>query len=90
MDRLDARREAAQLREAPLAARDARVAVVARRLGREALRRYDRRCDATFLPSFWLGRAFRGALHTPLLDWIVSATQQPAIQRAAARFLAHF
>jgi len=57
---------------------------------REALRRYDRRCGTGFLPSFWLGGAFRGALHTPLLDWIVAATHRPAIQRAAARFLAHF
>ena len=55
-----------------------------------ALRRYDRRCDARFLPSFWLGRAFRSALRTPLLDGIVAATHRPAIQRAAARFLAHF
>jgi flavin-dependent dehydrogenase len=56
----------------------------------EALRRYDRRCARSFLPSFWLGGAFRAALHTPLLDAIVAATSRPAIQRAAARFLAHF
>jgi len=56
----------------------------------EALRRYDRRCARRFLPSFWLGRAFRGALRTPLLDGIVAATSRPAVQRAAARFLAHF
>jgi len=56
----------------------------------EALRRYDRRCATGFLPSFWLGRAFRGALHTPLLDGIVAATHRPEVQRAAARWLAHF
>lgn len=55
-----------------------------------ALRRYERRCTQRFLPSFWLGRAFRGALHTPLLDWIVGTGTHPAVQRAAARLLAHF
>ena len=57
---------------------------------RDALRRYDRRCARRFLPSFWLGRGFRGALHTPLLDWVVSAGTHPTVQRTAARFLAHF
>jgi flavin-dependent dehydrogenase len=56
----------------------------------EALRRYDRRCSRTFIPSFWLGRAFRAALHTPLLDWIVRAGSVPAVQRATARLLTHF
>ena len=57
---------------------------------RDALRRYDRRCARRFLPSFWLGRGFRGALRTPLLDWVVSASAHPTVQRTAARFLAHF
>ncbi len=57
---------------------------------RAALRRYESRCARRFLPSFWLGGAFRGALRTPLLDWIVQASSLPALQRAAARFLAHF
>ena len=56
----------------------------------DALRRYDRRCARRFLPSFWLGRGFRGALRTPVLDWVVSAGTHPAVQRTAARFLAHF
>jgi flavin-dependent dehydrogenase len=74
-----------------LFAADAIADVLAgRRSEEDALRRYDRLCSRSFLPSFWLGRAFRSALHTPLLDWMVSATHQPAIQRAAARFLAHF
>jgi geranylgeranyl reductase family protein len=57
---------------------------------RAALRRYDRRCARRFVPSFWLARGFRGVLHTPLLDWVVSAGRYPAVQQAAARFLAHF
>ena len=61
-----------------------------RRAETDALRRYERRCVRRFLPSFWLGRAFRGALRTPLLDWIVGAGTHPAVQRTAARFLAHF
>jgi geranylgeranyl reductase family protein len=56
----------------------------------EALRRYDRRCARTFLPSFWAGKAFRGLLHTPLLDWIVKASSIPSVQRTTARLLAHF
>jgi flavin-dependent dehydrogenase len=56
----------------------------------DALRRYERRCRRRFLPSFWLGGLFRGALRTPLLDAIVAASGRPALQRAAARFLAHF
>jgi len=61
-----------------------------RRNERQALRRYNRRCARTFIPSFWLGRAFRAALHTPLLDWIVRAGSVPAVQRATARLLTHF
>jgi flavin-dependent dehydrogenase len=64
--------------------------LAARRSEPEALRRYDRRCARRFLPSFWLGGVFRGVLRTPLLDGIVAASRQPALQRAAARFLAHF
>lgn len=74
-----------------LFAADAISDVLAGRCGeREALRRYDRRCSRTFLPSFWAGKAFRGLLHTPLLDWIVKASSMPAVQRTTARLLAHF
>jgi geranylgeranyl reductase family protein len=77
--------------DSALFAADAIVDVLAGRSSEEdALRRYDRRCNRSFLPSFWLGRVFRAALHTPLLDWTVAATHRPALQRAAARFLAHF
>lgn len=54
------------------------------------LLRYDRRCARRFMPSFWMGRAFRGALRTPMLDWVVRASNMPAVQKRAARFLSHF
>lgn len=74
-----------------LFAADAIADVLAGRCDEEAaLRRYDRLCSRTFLPSFWAGRAFRGLLHTPLLDWIVRASSLPAVQRTTARLLAHF
>jgi geranylgeranyl reductase family protein len=77
--------------DAALYAAEAIDDVLAGRSGEDAaLRRYERRCARRFLPSFWMGRAFRGALHTPLLDWIVGAGAHPAVQRAAARLLAHF
>jgi len=78
------------LRSALFAADAIADILTGRRGEREALRRYDRRCSRTFIPSFWLGRAFRAALHTPLLDWIVCARSVPALQRASARLLTHF
>ena len=55
-----------------------------------AARRYERRCAASFAPSFLLGGAFRGALRAPVMDWVVRASALPVIQRTATRFLAHF
>lgn len=56
----------------------------------QAMSRYDRRCATTFLPSFWAGGFLRGVLQTtPLLDYVVQATNSPRIQAAAARALAH-
>lgn len=55
----------------------------------EAMTHYDRRCAATFLPSFWLGGLFRGVLHTSFLDYVVKATHLPRVQAATAKVLAH-
>ena len=55
----------------------------------DALNRYDRRVATTFLPSFWAGGVFRGVLRTPFLDYVVKATNMPAVQAATARMLAH-
>jgi flavin-dependent dehydrogenase len=54
-----------------------------------AFKRYERRCARTFLPSFWAGGFFRGALHTPVLDMIVKASGFPRVQATTARLLAH-
>ncbi len=55
----------------------------------EAMTHYDRRCAATFMPSFLAGGFVRGVLHTPLLDYVVQASALPKVQAVAARVLAH-
>jgi flavin-dependent dehydrogenase len=53
-----------------------------------ALRDYERRCARAFLPSFWVGRAFREVIQTPVLDWIAEFGMRPAVKRAVADVLA--
>ena len=54
-----------------------------------ALRAYEAKCKATFLPSFWGGGLFRRALKTPVLDWAAGMTNSPRVQEAMRRTLAH-
>jgi len=53
-----------------------------------ALREYERRCARAFLPSFWVGRAFRQVIRTPVLDWIAEFGMRPAVKQAVADMLA--
>ena len=55
----------------------------------EAFKTYERRCARTFLPSFWAGGLVRGALHTPLLDLMLSTSSNSHVQKATARLMAH-
>lgn len=54
-----------------------------------ALSRYDRRCAATFMPSFWAGGLARRVLRTPVLDYVIKTSNTPRIKAATARILAH-
>ena len=53
-----------------------------------ALREYERKCARAFLPSFWVGRAFRQVIQTPVLDWIAEFGMRPAVKQAVADVLA--
>jgi flavin-dependent dehydrogenase len=55
---------------------------------RTAAERYDRGCVRAFQASFMAGLAFRAALRTPVLDWLVAAAHVPHVQRLTATVLA--
>lgn len=54
-----------------------------------AFARYEKRCKDAFRLSFVGGALFRRVIRTPLLDWIVAATDQPLVKSATAKILAH-
>jgi flavin-dependent dehydrogenase len=53
-----------------------------------ALREYERKCARAFLPSFWVGRAFRQFIRTPVLDWVAEVGMRPRVKQAVADVLA--
>jgi geranylgeranyl reductase family protein len=53
-----------------------------------AMASYEEQCRKTFRLSFLGGALFRAALKTPLLDWIVRATDQPMVKSATAKLMA--
>jgi flavin-dependent dehydrogenase len=53
-----------------------------------SLREYERKCARAFLPSFWVGRAFRQVIQTPVLDWISEFGMRPAVKKTVADVLA--
>lgn len=55
---------------------------------RRAQAAYEQRCRDTFRLSFLGGGLFRTLVKTPLLDWLVRASEQPAVQSATAKLLA--
>lgn len=48
-----------------------------------AWRRYTWACRRRFTPSFAVGHLVRGAVQTPLLDWIAALYNNPLLRRAA-------
>jgi len=76
------------MRSGMLAAEAAADILRGRAAEREAMARYERRCRETFQLSFWGGALFRAAVKTPLLDWLVRASEQPIIQSATAKLMA--
>ena len=53
----------------------------------KAFASYERRVKQAFQLSFWGGAAFRALVKTPLLDWLVRASQQPIVQSATAKLM---
>jgi geranylgeranyl reductase family protein len=49
---------------------------------------YERRVKGAFQLSFLGGAVFRALVKTPVLDWIVRASEQPMVQSAAAKVMA--
>jgi geranylgeranyl reductase family protein len=59
-----------------------------RRTESAAFAQYERRCKQQFQLAFWAGGVFRRVARTDALDWVVQASQVPAVKSAAARILA--
>lgn len=54
----------------------------------EALGEYEARCKRTFQASFLAGRAFRRAVKTPILDWMVGVGNHKLVKSTTARLMA--
>jgi geranylgeranyl reductase family protein len=76
------------MRSGMLAAEAAAAVLGHRSVEHLAMAAYEKRCKKTFQLSFVGGALFRAALKTPLLDWIVRATDQPMVKSATARLMA--
>jgi len=48
---------------------------------------YEARCRQAFRTSFWSAKIWRGAVKSPMLDWVVGFGQQPTVKRALARLM---
>jgi geranylgeranyl reductase family protein len=55
---------------------------------RTALAAYEAQCRATFRMSFLGGALFRTLIKTPVLDWIVRASEKPLVKHTAAKIMA--
>ena len=53
-----------------------------------AFSEYQRNVKTTFRASFLGGGVFRKLVRTPLLDWLVAASEQPLVKSATARVMA--
>ena len=59
-----------------------------RRTEAQAFAAYERECRARFQLSFWAGGVFRRVARTDAMDWVVRASDVPAVKSTAARILA--
>ncbi len=53
-----------------------------------AFARYEERCRKTFRLSFLGGGIFRLLIKTPIMDWLVAASERPRVKHAAAKVMA--
>jgi hypothetical protein len=54
----------------------------------QARAEYETRCRRTFRASFWSAKIWRRFVTSPVLDWVVSFGQLPAVKTALARIMA--
>ena len=54
----------------------------------ESFKTYEKRCNKAFRLSFLGGRVFRRLVRTSALDWMIKASEQPAIQSVTAKLMA--
>jgi geranylgeranyl reductase family protein len=71
-----------------LAAESLRDVLLASRDEAAAFASYEKRVKQTFHLSFLGGAVFRALVKTPLLDWLVRASEQPVVQSATAKLMA--
>jgi flavin-dependent dehydrogenase len=76
------------MRSGMLAAEALAAVVAGRRDERHAFAAYERRCRRAFRLSFGASRVWRGLIRTPVLDWVVAATERPAVKRSLALLMA--
>ena len=48
---------------------------------------YEAQCRRAFRASFWSAKIWRGAVKSPMLDWVVGFGQRPRVKRALARIM---
>ena len=77
------------MRSGMLAASAIRDVVFQAKRERDAWATYERRCRRAFGPSFVSAALWRGAVTSPVLDWVVSLGQQRMVRTALAKLMAH-
>ncbi len=77
------------MRSGMLGAEAAADIIQGRRPQAEAFERYEKGCVKAFQLSFWGGGVFRKLVKTNALDWLIAATDQPIVQSATAKLMAH-
>lgn len=77
------------MRSGMLAASPIRDVVFQAKRERDAWATYERRCRRAFGPSFGSAALWRGAVTSPVLDWVVSLGQQRMVRTAVAKLMAH-
>ncbi|MFO0611257.1 MAG: NAD(P)/FAD-dependent oxidoreductase [Polyangiaceae bacterium] len=76
------------MRSGMLAAESVRDIIVRGIPESTAMREYERNIKSAFHLSFLGGGLFRTLVKTPLLDWLVKASEQPLVKSATARMMA--
>jgi hypothetical protein len=54
----------------------------------EAFADYQRQCQKAFLASFWAAKLVHKVVSSPVPDWMMMASEQPAMKRITGRLMA--